>query len=392
MKSKIHIKRLQACKELFPNFEIERNQIKYNSGTWKVFLTHLVLRTRRKTTLEPICVVLGNEACDLDSAVSALSLSYYYQESNQHPEALKCRNFLPVLNIPKDEYPLKTEVHYLFQQLLLNEEYLTFRDELSMEFMANSQFVLVDHHASLWSKQAIAIYDHRPRDDTVELPHNCSLHLELVGSCCTLVAELMLTAGMTTVKDTEVLKLLRSAIVLDTVNFSESAKRATPKDHEICYALEEKLRVISELETRKELFDNLVKARSDVRSLTTAQLLRKDMKFISATQSNRKIALPGFPMLVEEFIKKPMAEEALKEYARTTDSSVILLIGMHVDIDQENNVQRDLGLINIKDPNLCANIKQKLETMSEPNLQLQENNDCHFMEGCFFKQVKHVPT
>uniref|UniRef100_A0A1A9UUW3 DHHA2 domain-containing protein n=1 Tax=Glossina austeni TaxID=7395 RepID=A0A1A9UUW3_GLOAU len=335
---------------------------------------------------EPICLVLGNESCDLDSAVSALSLSYFYQHNHQHQEALKCRNFLPVLNIPRHDYPLKTEVHYLFQQLSLSEEYLTFRDELSVELMTSSQFVLVDHHNSPWSKQAIVVFDHRPKDETAELPLNCSIHMESVGSCCTLIAELMLKAGMTTVKEIEILKLLRSTIVLDTVNFSESAKRATAKDHEICFALEERLSAISQQETRKEVFDNLVKARSDVRSLTTFQLLRKDMKLISDTQSNKKIVLPGFPVLVQEFIKKPLAEEALKECARITDSSVILLLGMHVDIDQENSVQRDLGLINIKDSQLFASVKRKLETMSEPNLQLQENSDCHFMEGCFFKQ------
>lgn len=60
------------------------------------------------------CLIIGNESCDLDSAVSAIGLAYHL--TNQRPNT---RNnavdyYVPVLNVPRDKLPLKSEVvHFL---------------------------------------------------------------------------------------------------------------------------------------------------------------------------------------------------------------------------------------------------------------------------------------
>lgn len=44
-------------------------------------------------------LVLGNESCDLDSAVSAMTLAFVYaQRYREH-------DYVPVLNIPRRDYP-----------------------------------------------------------------------------------------------------------------------------------------------------------------------------------------------------------------------------------------------------------------------------------------------
>lgn len=48
--------------------------------------------------------VIGNESCDLDSAVSAISLAYFYTTANEIPKkAFLNRNqwFLPVMDIKR---------------------------------------------------------------------------------------------------------------------------------------------------------------------------------------------------------------------------------------------------------------------------------------------------
>ncbi|EDX16908.1 GD16595 [Drosophila simulans] len=53
-------------------------------------------------------LVMGNESCDLDSAVSAVTLAFVYAQ--RHRE----HDYVPILNIPRRDYPLKTEVGHLF--------------------------------------------------------------------------------------------------------------------------------------------------------------------------------------------------------------------------------------------------------------------------------------
>lgn len=68
---------------------------------------------------EPIVIVIGNESCDLDSAVCAVGLAYYYANATKVPDYLLThgeRRFLPVMNISRDNFPLKTEVTYFMKE------------------------------------------------------------------------------------------------------------------------------------------------------------------------------------------------------------------------------------------------------------------------------------
>ncbi|XP_054728673.1 exopolyphosphatase PRUNE1 [Anastrepha obliqua] len=349
---------------------------------------------------DAICIVLGNESCDLDSAVCAITLAYHYQQHNRQYDNSNNgskTNFLPVLNIARRDYPIKTEVLHLFSQQTISEEHLTFRDELHQDFLARSQFILVDHHVSTFAARCLEVFDHRAFDGKSNLSSDCKIHLELVGSCATLIAELLLSTYLAAdpaelVKIKSQLALLRSTIVLDTVNFSEAANRATPKDIEICTKLEELLGKVPNgepLNERTELFDVLVKARADVSSLTALQLLHKDLKILTNSDASLNIAIPGFPLLVQQFIEKPNAASAVKEFAKDTNSSIVLLMGMLVT---NGSVQRDLGLINMGSSELCAAINKTLLETSEPALCLQLYEECNFLNGAFYKMLNIKAT
>ncbi|KAB7497795.1 hypothetical protein Anas_09928, partial [Armadillidium nasatum] len=51
-------------------------------------------------------VVMGNEACDLDSAVSSIAYAYFLQFLDKKMEF---GVVYPVLNINRNDYPLRTE-------------------------------------------------------------------------------------------------------------------------------------------------------------------------------------------------------------------------------------------------------------------------------------------
>lgn len=176
---------------------------------------------------------------------------------------------------------------------------LIFRDEIPQEIFPLKKFVLVDHHVPYKDvniDNIIEIIDHRPLDNTIKFPNDCKLNIKQVGSCATLVAKLILSEkNPEHYKD--VLKLLHGSIVLDTINFSKAADKVRPLDIKVNKKIEELLN-ISEND-RNLLYQHLIRARSDVSTLDTLQLLSKDLKVITNQSKNVTVAIPGYPILVE---------------------------------------------------------------------------------------------
>lgn len=81
-------------------------------------IASFVKETRKWLALkEPPVFVVGNESCDLDSAVCAIGLAHLYMTTNKYAESFGIdgeRRFMPVMNIHRENLPLKTEVtHYM---------------------------------------------------------------------------------------------------------------------------------------------------------------------------------------------------------------------------------------------------------------------------------------
>lgn len=73
----------------------------------KVYQTLLLDPARYKT----VRVILGNESCDLDSAISALVYGYIIYHENKQ-KGIRNSEVLPLLNIEHEDLPLKTEVTF----------------------------------------------------------------------------------------------------------------------------------------------------------------------------------------------------------------------------------------------------------------------------------------
>lgn len=85
--------------------------------------------------------MLGNESCDLDSAVSAIALAYFYAQSSSSVEIVRSRSdryrILPMLNIPRKFLPTKTEVTFFLQQSHIDLENVVCRWEIEIEMKFN---------------------------------------------------------------------------------------------------------------------------------------------------------------------------------------------------------------------------------------------------------------
>nr|XP_045591197.1 exopolyphosphatase PRUNE1-like isoform X1 [Procambarus clarkii] len=292
-------------------------------------------------------VVLGNEACDLDSAVSALVYAFLIYSLQQVPKEGEGVVVVPVLNIPRQDYPLKTEVIYWLKKHHIHSQALFFREDVDLSEQQRAgklQLTLVDHHVlpaadAHLDTSVVFVLDHRKlerRPDSVP----GGVVVEMVGSCCTLVAEQILSRNPTLL-DAVTAGLLYGTIILDTVNLNEAAKRVTPKDVDIVHRLRP---LLQSSVNRNEIFQELTTAKGNVSGLTTEQLLRKDLKVVSA--GDLKVGVASVPMMVKKFLEQTELAKTLSDHCISQGYSVLVIMG--IDISGET-VRRDIAIFSPRD-------------------------------------------
>ncbi|KAG6464675.1 hypothetical protein O3G_MSEX014663 [Manduca sexta] len=292
-----------------------------------------------------LTLVLGNESCDLDSAVCAIVyaafLDWQYNQikckvctrTNRDPQFFKDDIFVPILNVDRQDYELKTEVAFCLRDNEINDDHLVFRDDHDLVQLTNAtktNVVLVDHHVLAAKDQFLSPYvteiiDHRP---------------------------------------------LQASIILDTVNFSKEVNKATPHDEEMILFLESLLKTEDCESFRKTQLDRLVAARSDVSRLSPAQLLRKDVKIL------KDVLVPSFPILVKDFLQRPGALDAVTEALGKRGCSLALLLGM----DLEGGLRRDMAVYCPDDSTKGHKLTKFLQEWTSPSLKLlsEATSNCDY--------------
>ncbi|XP_025030589.1 exopolyphosphatase PRUNE1 isoform X2 [Python bivittatus] len=307
-------------------------------------------------------VVLGNEACDLDSTVSALALAYFLAKTSPDSKAA----FIPVLNIPRVDFPLRTESTFLLQQQRIPENLLIFRDEIDLAALHQAgllSLTLVDHHIlprdAALGAAVVEVVDHRPLERRRAPP--CRVTAELVGSCTTLVTERILQGPVRTL-NSQVAALLYGTILLDCVNMAAEAGKVTPKDTHYVSLLES---MFPELQTRSLVFDALQRAKFDVSGLTTEQMLRKDLKSLAG--KGTAVAISAIYVALQDFLHRPGLEQDLGAFCRQRGYDV--LIAMTISFGARNEPFRQLAVYSQQAERQAA-VCQALERSSSPSLSL----------------------
>ncbi|XP_007088155.1 exopolyphosphatase PRUNE1 isoform X1 [Panthera pardus] len=285
----------------------------------------------------PLHVVLGNEACDLDSMVSALALAFYLAKTTETEEV-----FVPVLNIKRSELPLRGDNVFFLQKSHIPESLLIFRDEIDLHALHQAgqlTLILVDHHVLPKSDSALEetvaeVLDHRPIEQRHCPP--CHISVELVGSCATLVTERILQ-GAPEILDRQTAALLHGTIILDCVNMDLKVGKATPKDSRYVEKLEA---LFPDLPERNDIFDSLQKAKFDVSGLTTEQMLRKDQKTIC--RQGIKVAISAIYMDLEAFLQRSGLIADLHAFCQAHNCDV--LVAMTIFFNTHNEPVRQLAI------------------------------------------------
>ncbi|NWI48300.1 PRUN1 Exopolyphosphatase, partial [Picathartes gymnocephalus] len=337
-----------------------------------------------------IHVVMGNEACDLDSTVSALALAYFLAQSSPAPKAA----FVPVLNIPRADFALRTETTFLLRDQGIPAASLIFRDEIDLGGLHQAgllSLTLVDHHVlpgadAALEEAVVEVLDHRPLERDRGPP--CQVTVEPVGSCATLVTERILQ-GPPGVLDRTTAALLHGTILLDCINLSPAAGKVTPRDVACVALLEERF---PELPARDAVFRALQAAKFDVTGvcaravspspwgqegalglisghlpgLTTEQMLRKDLKVLSGDEM--LVAISGIFEDLETFLRRPGLLQDLEAFCQARGYAG--LVAMTVSFNQHHEPTRKLAVFSRQEP-LRGTLCRALEEATTPSLLLQ---------------------
>ncbi len=220
---------------------------------------------------KPIHIVLGNQSGDMDSISSAIALSYWGMKKIFH---------LPVINILRDEMPLRGDVLKVFKTLKIDPHKLLYKEDLpfllSLAEKKSLSLTLVDHNRLAPSQEdfkecVVKIVDHH-HDENIDYPLLVEKHIKPVGSNSTLIAQMILSSSIESCSP-EVAHLLLSAILLDTENL---LNKAVTTDEDITFANLLILKAAKYYDTT--LFNRLLKSRNTVKYLTPDLLLKKDYK------------------------------------------------------------------------------------------------------------------
>lgn len=325
-----------------------------------------------------IRIVIGNESCDLDSAVCALVCAFL-----EYREALEAGRtdvaVIPLMNIPEREFRIKTEVAYYLRRHDIPPALLCFRDridlkELSRNLPRRLELVLVDHHALAEEDRELAecvarVIDHRPPDP--DWPwHGRELLLEAVGSCATLVARELLRK-QPGLLDGQLAGLLRGPILIDTSNLSPELGRATAADEEAVRDLES---AGSLREERASVYRDILRAKTNIDGLTVDDLMLRDLKLTAGTP------IVGLPMLVESFLALQGALEAVRAFAESRKTKIVVLVGLDLS---EGCPRRDVAVFSSSADSLSRKLIEGLLSSTTPTLDLRAKRQIEEKErGC----------
>jgi len=228
-------------------------------------------------TNESYHVIFGNQACDLDSMVSAITLAYFeYKRDNNS------NRHVPLIPIKRSEFNFRTEAVFLFKKFAVPTESLLFIDDFDLNRLLSATITLLDHNLptgpfETCSPNVTHIVDHH-EDMKGVFPKLENKQIEMVGCCSTLVAEKFINSGAPFLENDPVLcHVFLATILLDTIDLNPAMGKVTPKDHSIALSLQKILSKNSSV-VFGEIFSEIQTAKNDCAVLTTAELLAKDFK------------------------------------------------------------------------------------------------------------------
>jgi len=304
--------------------------------------------------------IVGNQAGDADSIISALALAYvdYLKQPNEPHK-------VPIVSIPRADLVLRRDTVLLLSLANIDPTNLLYTDDVAalMATVQDPQLILVDHNRLLHtefnnnnnkSPIIIEIVDHHYDEGHYQnaTVRNICFDDTAVASTCTLIAERLFVHTpnnkMTTIL-TDLAIALLGVLVLDTVHSSPVAGKVTPRDTIVMeqlithtdWSLLSNTSLLQNDGTTSTinttlLFNYLSNAKFDSdfwKSLSVTDTLRLDFKRFemnSTTGTMDAFGVSSVLLPMKEFLKKDACMEELQHYLTAHQLPILLVMSMHV--------------------------------------------------------------
>lgn len=256
-----------------------------------------------------IRLVSGNQSCDMDSVVSAISYSYLFSKKNPSEPP-----FLPILNIKAAELGLRKDILLLLESKSITSNLLFFLEDVQAwekeNPLASFEVALVDH-CNLQGEALTRLYEEKKLDVVSIIDHHqdegvfqnaTPRIIQTCGSCSSLVFNHWDTPSNPGI-DSEVVHLLMGPLLLDTGNMSLKVEKGDVD------ALKRYRDILSQsgnfLDSTNFAFDGLAdnfdaiynklkKAKKDLSGFSPHDIFLKDFKqFVFNTKGNEPVSI-GF--------------------------------------------------------------------------------------------------
>mmetsp|Transcript_441 Transcript_441/g.658 ORF Transcript_441/g.658 Transcript_441/m.658 type:complete len:400 (+) Transcript_441:148-1347(+) len=281
-----------------------------------------------KTTVEKdgIWIVIGNEAHDLDSQSCSLAMSRLID----HKLALGSRKLvLPVMNVPRAEAGFRKDNLLALELAGLSNHDIIYVDEIPINDWAKKgclKLVLCDHNELSprqvnWSESVKQIYDHHRDVGKYADAERCIRFP--TGSCSSIVLQQILESSPELLKDSSLSLLLKASILVDT-SMLEDEYKTTELDIE----MHSKLPPIklTSVKSDRDLFKQLRKAQKDTTGLSTADIVRKDLKYATDLSNDCLFAVAS--------VKSTLADLGLT--SNTENEAFMKQLSEIMDADKNN--------------------------------------------------------
>ena len=367
---------------------------------------NLFLRDSRAIALdpngEPVTLVMGNEAADLDSIVSAITyalhvtrrscIDYEWMDrdppdpvtgdfggwNNEKESQCELRFAVPYVACAREDLPLRGDAAWLLDDIGVDVDSIVFADDLDpMALDASGRLrdvVLVDHnvppakHRELLGKTTRVI-DHHVDEELY--PLECDVMIGPVGSCATLIAEQAseeaeigidgmlghgykgnargLWAG-------PLAKMIAAAILVDTQNLDVNNERTRMEDYVWCHRLAA-FAGYEDVEAMTSLYETLKRKRFDQSGLSPRDLLRRDYKQWTLGDDVR-VGIASFGVALNAMGDAGVVKATCDAFMR--DRGVHVLVLMSAFEGEDGSFKRQLGFTSLDDEN--AQLCEKMAT------------------------------
>eukprot|EP00242_Pyramimonas_sp_CCMP2087_P010172 CAMPEP_0198207718 /NCGR_PEP_ID=MMETSP1445-20131203/11151_1 /TAXON_ID=36898 /ORGANISM="Pyramimonas sp., Strain CCMP2087" /LENGTH=393 /DNA_ID=CAMNT_0043880855 /DNA_START=243 /DNA_END=1424 /DNA_ORIENTATION=+ len=282
-----------------------------------------------------VTVVMGNEAADLDSCVSAITYAFLLDREG----GATSPPVVPLINIPRGDFVLRPDAVTLLTSSRLEASALLFEEEVDLSALKHAsrlaQLVLVDHNR-IASRQeqylphVVEIVDHHV--DEKMYPETAKTHIALVGSCCTLVAKAFQKRYPQALASPTLRRLLKAGILLDSGYLDRSKGRTTDLDEEMAELLG------GRGEEARALHKELNHQRHDISAMPTWDLLRKDYKqwaLGGPEEGAWQVGVSSIGMdLLQMALKDPNMSSTCSVWSSKCQLDLLVLMGSYSDSDK----------------------------------------------------------